>query len=249
MSVTAPAPEAPALPLFFHRVVGVNPELHGNLRLDRSAGYGFAAKAQTLPIGLGEFEMAARHYPIVFTSGPAPMPVALVGLNETGNLFVGADGAWRIDAYVPAYARAFPFIFVEDTGADTTYVGMEADAACLKTDTGQRLFEDGKPTQVLNEAIGFCSALRDNLRAGATLAKALDAAGLLREEEATVNFTAGGSARIRGFKVMQPDRLDGVSDETFLDWRRRGWLGPIYAHLHSAAYWGRLIDLAAARAT
>jgi hypothetical protein len=245
MSDTA---EVPTLPLFYHRVVGVNPEMHGQLRLDRSAGYGFTAGAQTIPIGLGEFEIVARHYPIVFTAGPAPMPVALVGLNEAGNLFVGPDGAWRVDSYVPAYARAYPFIFVEDENAATTYVGMEADAACLKPDAGQRLFEDGKPTPVLNEAIAFCSALRDNLRAGATLGRALDAAGLLREEEATVNFTAGGSSRVRGFKVMQADRLDGVSDETFLDWRRRGWLGPIFAHLHSAAHWGRLIDLAALRA-
>lgn len=244
MSETA---EAPTMPLFYHRVVGVNPELHGQLRLDRSAGYSFATAAQTIPIGLGEFEMAARHYPILFTSGDAPVPVVLVGLNETGNLFVDAAGKWRIDAYVPAYVRAYPFIFVEDAAANTTYVGMEADAACLSETEGQRLFEDGKPTQMLNESVAFGSALRDNLRAGATLARALDAAGLLREEEATVNFTSGGGARIRGFKVLQADRFEGVSDDMFLDWRRRGWLGPIYAHLHSAAHWGRLIDLAAAK--
>ncbi len=247
--MSASVAEAPMLPLFFSRVVGVNPDMHGHLRLDRSAGYGFTAKAQTVPIGLGEFDMVARHFPIVFTAGPEPMPVALIGLNESGNLFVNAEGVWRMDAYVPAYVRAFPFIFVEDTAAETTYVGMEADAACLSSENGARLFEDGKPTQVLNEAIGFCSALRDNLRAGATLARALDAAGLLRDEEATVSFTAGGSARVRGFKVLQADRLDAVSDETFLDWRRRGWLGPIYAHLHAAANWGRLIDLAAGRST
>ena len=42
-----------------------------------------------------------------------------------------------------------------------------------------------------------------------------------------------------------PERLDAVSDEVFLDWRRRGWIPAIYAHLHSASQWGRLIDLAA----
>jgi hypothetical protein len=42
-----------------------------------------------------------------------------------------------------------------------------------------------------------------------------------------------------------PICLDRLSDETFLDWRHRGWFGPLYAHLHSTARWSRLIDLAA----
>ncbi|MBU6498021.1 MAG: SapC family protein [Rhodospirillales bacterium] len=237
----------PALPLFFKRVVGVNPAVHGALRLDRSAGYGFSAGAQSVPLGLGEFEVAAQHFPILFTAGPTPVPVALLGLTEGVNLFVEADGTWRPEAYVPAYVRAFPFIFVEDAAAKTVFVGMEPDAACLRGPGGVRLFEDGKPTPALNEAIAFCSAFRDNRAAAAAFARALDAAGLLEEEEATVNFTAGGAARIRGFKLLKADRLDQVPDETFLDWRRRGWIAAIYAHLHSTSRWARLIELGAPR--
>jgi hypothetical protein len=75
----------------------------------------------------------------------------------------------------------------------------------------------------------------------------MEAAGLLRDEEATVNFTTGGQSRVRGFKVVVPEKLDTVADETFLDWRRRGWLAPIYAHVQSAGNWARLVDMAAAR--
>ena len=63
-----------------------------------------------------------------------------------------------------------------------------------------------------------------------------------------VQFTAGGSAWICGFKIVRAERLDQLSDETFLDWRRRGWLAAIYAHIHSAGRGARLIELAAARA-
>lgn len=240
--------DAPALPLFFTRVVGVNPKLHAELRLNRGADYRFAAAAHSIPLGLGEFEVAARHYPILFTAGPTPVPVALVGLGEQGNLFVNPDGTWRADAYIPAYVRAFPFVFVEDAAANTTFVGMEADATSLSTTTGLPLFEDDTPTQALNDAIAFCSALRDNLRAAGALGLALEEAGLLQDEEATVNFTAGGASRVRGFKVLKPGALDGVSDDTFLDWRRRFWLPAIYAHIHAAGMWGRLVDLTAARA-
>jgi hypothetical protein len=69
---------------------------------------------------------------------------------------------------------------------------------------------------------------------------------VLQEEEATVNFTLGGSARIRGFKLARPEKLAEVDDATFLEWRRMGWVAAIYAHLFSAGRWGRLIELAAA---
>jgi hypothetical protein len=246
-TTTAPSAPGPVLPLFFKRVVGVNPALHGGMRLDRSSGYGFSARAQSVPIGLGEFEAASQHYPILFTAGATPTPVALLGLTEGTNLFVQPDGAWRPDTYVPAYIRAFPFIFVEDEKSKTLYVGMEPDADSLRQDSGAPLFEDNKPTAALNDAIAFCSAFRDNLMAAATFARALNAQGLLEDEEATINYTAGGGTRIRGFKILKAERLDKVSDETYLDWRRRGWIGAIYAHLHSAARWGRLIELAAPR--
>lgn len=236
---------AQPLPQFYHNVVGVNPNVHGRLKLDRSVGYAFAARAQSVPLGLGEFEVTSRHYPILFTTGAHPAPVALLGLNEVGNLFVLPSGEWRPDTYIPAYIRAFPFIFVEDDASKTTYVGMEEKAPLLRTDTGEPLFEDGKATATLNDAVKFCSAYRDNLVASNALGRALADAGVLQEEEATVNFTTGGSAKVRGFQVVKPDRLDAVSDEVFLDWRRRGWIGAIYAHMHSAGQWGRLIDLAA----
>jgi len=176
-----------------------------------------------------------------------PAPVALTGINELGNLFVDAAGAWRADAYVPAYVRAYPFIFVEDPARSTTYVGMDEGAVCLSHELGERLFEDDKPTPALSEAVQFCSSFRDNITAATAFANALESAGLLQEEEAAVNFTGGGTTRVRGFKVIRADRLDQVADETFLDWRRRGWLGAIYAHLHSAGNWARLIDLAVGR--
>ena len=241
MSETPPRP----LPLFFQRVVGVSPESHGSLRLDRSVGYAYSAGAQSVPVGLGEMEVVAQHYPILFTTGPKPTPVALLGLREAENLFVLPNGAWRSDAYVPAYVRAFPFIFVEDAASRTLFVGMEPDADCLRPDAGAPLFEDGKPTTVLNEAVAFCSAFRDNLAAADAFGQALEAAGLLEQEEANVSFTHGGSTRVLGFKLVKAERLDTVGDETFLDWRRRGWIGPLYAHLYSMGRWGRLIDLAA----
>ena len=115
----APAPPQAVLPLFFHKVVGINPAAHGHLKIDRSTGFAFARAAQSVPIGIGEFDIVSQHYPIVFASGPMPTPLALLGLGEGNNLFVEPDGSWRRDCYIPAYIRAFPFIFVEDPNSKT----------------------------------------------------------------------------------------------------------------------------------
>lgn len=238
---------AAPLPLFFKRIVSVNAQSHGQLRLDRATGYRFADTAQSVPLGLTEIEVASQHVPVLFTSGPTPAVVALLGLREGQNLFVRADGGWVQDAYLPAYVRSFPFIFVEDAATKALLIGMEPDAPQLATDRGAKLFEDGRPAAPLNEAIAFSKALREAMVAAGNFARALDQAGVLEEEEATVNFTAGGSTRIRGFKIVKAEKLAEVDDVTFLEWRRMGWLAAIYAHIHSIGRWGRLIEMAAAR--
>jgi hypothetical protein len=175
--------------------------------------------------------------------------VALLGLREGDNLFVQPNGAWRHDAYVPAYIRAFPFIFVEDSQTRQSVVGIEPDADQLRPDMGLPLFEDGRPSPTMTEAVAFCQAFREAVNAAASFGRALEAARLLEEEEATVNFTAGGTTKIRGFKLVKPERLAELDDATFLDWRRMGYLNAVYAHLFSAGRWARLIDLGAPRPT
>jgi hypothetical protein len=242
------AASPPALPLFYHRIVGVDPTLHGDLRLDRGQDFSFAAKADFIPLGLGELDAAAQHYPILFTTGADPAPVALVGMRGGENLFVMPDGSWRTASYVPAYCRAFPFIFARAGAGDTTYVAMEADAACLRRDVGEKLFADGKPTPSLSQAIALCDSYRGSAIASEELGRALAADGLLQDETASVTFAGGGSLQVAGFQLVRPERLANVADATFLDWRRRGWISAIYAHLFSLGRWSQLIDLAAARA-
>lgn len=241
-----PAPIAPSLPLFFSAVTAVSVVEHASLRIDRNSGYAFAGRAQAIPIGLGEFEAACQHYPIVFTTGEAPTPMALMGLQEGLNLFVQPDGAWRADTYVPAYPRAYPFIFVEDRERQTMVVGMDPNAKAISAMEGAAMFEDGKPSPAMNETVAFCAAFRDSLNAGIAFGRAMQEAGLLAEEEANISFTAGGAARVTGFKVLKADRLETIDDATWLDWRRRGWIAAIYAHLHSAGRWARLVELSIA---
>jgi hypothetical protein len=234
-------------PPFFSKLVRVDPKLHGNLRLDRSVGFGFAAGAQFVPLGLEEFEAAAQHYPILFTAAAEPIAIALLSLSPGNNLFVRADGSWQPDTYIPAYVRVFPFMLVER--ASDLYLGMEPDAECLSVDKGEPLFDGDKPSKTLGDAIVLTGAFRNSLLAAGELAGTLGKAGLLEEDQATIEFARGGQAVVRGFKVLRRDRFDKVNDDTRVDWHHRGWLAAIYAHLFSAGRWLALMDAAGNKRT
>lgn len=189
--------------------------MHGGLRLNRAEDFGFAARAHSVPPGLGELEVAAQDYPILFASSADPVPVALLGLWE---------GGWRSASEVPAYCRAYPFVFVHTGACDTTFAATEADAACLRRDVGAPLLASGKPAASLQQAIACCDSYRADAIAAEAFARALAGQGLLEAEAATISFSGGGCLRIDGFQVLGPERLGNLADETFLDWRSCGWL-------------------------
>ncbi|MGE0682350.1 MAG: SapC family protein [Candidatus Binatia bacterium] len=246
MPAESPAPTSP-LPLFHRNVVALDATLHSKLRLDRNAGYGFAAAAHVVPLGLEEVEVAALYYPILLTGGESPIPVALVGVREGQNLFVDRSGAWMPGQYVPAYLRAFPFLFVEDIEKGVRYVAIEAEAACLSTERGQPMFDNGQPTPTLVEAISLSESLRNSLRQAAEWGKALEGVDMLDEREATIDFIGGEKARIGGFRTVDPKKFQALPNDTFLTWRHRGWLAPVYAHLLSGGNWPSFIELASNR--
>lgn len=238
-------PAKPAgLPLFYHRVVGLEPAQHGDLRLDRGQDYSFAAHADNIPLVMGELEAAAQHYPILFTTGLDPTPVALVGLRREENLFVMPDGRWREGGYLPAYCRAYPFIFINTGSGDERYIGIDADAACLRRDGGDALFADGQPTPALETAIAFCDQYRNAAYAAKEFGKALADQGVLQEEAVSVTFDDGRTAQVRGFQVIRPERLDNIVDEVFLLWRHNGYLSGVFAHLFSLGRLNSLVELA-----
>lgn len=242
-SAPAAAGAANRMPMFHHNLVPLDPVGHADLRLDRSTGYGYSAGAEAIPIGIGEFAEAAHSYPILIPDEPQPVPVVLLGFRQGWNLFVDHDGLWMPGAYVPAIVRAYPFAIIEEAGGKVRTIGIEAGAGCLGTSKGEPLFEDGKPSAILGEAIALCEACQANLKEAAALAAALDEAGVLVPREGTITAHRGGSVRIAGFKTVDQERLRTVPEELFLEWRRRDWLPAIYAHVFSAANWVAFTDL------
>jgi hypothetical protein len=234
------------IPMFYRNLVPLDAERHAELRIERDSDFSHTASSNSLPLALDEFTAAAVDYPIVFGSAGKGVALAIVGFRDGENLFVDADGAWLAGAYIPAYARNYPFAFFGQEGEGRLMLGVDLDAPCLQKPTGAPLFDGRKPAPALSEALEFCGALHKSLQSTWSFVAALDEAGLLVENQAVINFAAGGRASLGGFRVIDQAKFEALDDKRFLDWRKRGWLPAIYAHFQSLSRWSRIIDLGAA---
>ena len=103
----ARAIKSSALPLFYKSPMLLRSGPNVRSGLTGPKGYEFAKGAVAVPIGISEFPLAARHYPIVFDATDL-VPVVVLGVKGGANLFVEADGSWRSRHYVPGYIRPIP---------------------------------------------------------------------------------------------------------------------------------------------
>ena len=229
--------------MFHSNVVPLTPDSHGTFRLNRGSGFGYCAGAAVMPIGIDEFESAARSYPILFTDESPPVPVVLLGFRDGWNLFINEFGAWAPGAYVPSVARAFPFAMIEGDGGSRG-LGIEADAACISPTTGDPLFENSEPASLVSDATAFCEACEANLKESIAFGAALERTGVLQPQAANIEVQGGGSVGINGFRTVDRNLLAEMPDDVLLGLRSHNWLLPLYAQLISAANWIPFAELA-----
>ncbi|GAA4339929.1 SapC family protein [Pigmentiphaga soli] len=231
------------LPLFYRQPRPLHPSRHGNRSLAARPDYRFAAGTNAVPLIAAELPVACRHYPIVFTAGDQPYPVAVLGLRGKQNLFVDEAGNWKADAYVPAYVRRYPFILMENEGATEFTLCVDETAGAFMEGRDNPFFDaDGKPTDIARNALAFCGDYQKQHTLTAEFAQALTSAGLLVDNRADVALRNGEKLSLSGFRVIDEARFAKLSDKEFKRWRTKGWLPLVYAHLISVGTWTTLID-------
>jgi hypothetical protein len=244
MSGNDESPAADLLPQFYRDPALLDATAHARLRLAPVGNFRFAAATNSIALGADEFYPAQAHYPIVFTTSAPITPLAIVGVGDPRNLFVGADGAWRDGSYVPAYVRRYPFVMVQAPGRDDLILAIDQAAEWLSTETGEPLFADGKPASAVQRVLEFCAAFEHQVAVVREFTAALAAHKLLVENRAQLTFGSGVATSLGGFQVIDEARFNTLPDAVVLEWRRRGWLGLVYAHLMSMHRWPALARLA-----
>lgn len=241
--------EAPRFPLFYKAPRPVEATRHAKSGLIENMDVGFAADANAIPINIVEFAVAARHYPIVFSTAEPSLPVVVSGLRTGTNAFIGADNIWARGFYVPAYVRRYPFILMENAEKEQFILCVDEESGALTDDGERQLFnEDGKPSELTDRALEFCRAYHGQYEATRQFVAALNEHDLLTDNSTEIRLTDDRKIQMQGYKVIDREKFDKLPDDVFLDWRKKNWLPVVYSHLLSLSNWPSVLQRAADRA-
>jgi hypothetical protein len=89
----------------------------------------------------------------------------------------------------------------------------------------------------------FCAALRQQGDATDEFVKALKEFKLLKANDAQIDLPDKTRLQLSGFLIIDPQKFDALPDNVYLEWRRKGWLGLVYAQLLSSHRWQALVEL------
>lgn len=232
-------------PLFYERPAPLSPTTHKSFKIRAEADFAFAAKTNAIPVTVPEFVIAARHFPIIFV-GDELVPTVAVGLRPEDNLFVNVKGEWVTGVYVPAYVRRFPFILLGNQGDERLQLGIEETGKSTKANA-RALFEDDKETDTVKQALSMCEQFHGAFMFTADFSKALLDAKLTDKRSLDVQLPNGEMQNVGSFVAVNEEKFKDLPDETFLEWRKKGWLHAVYFHLQSLNNWEFLLMRASNR--
>jgi hypothetical protein len=242
-----PAAEFSGNVLFYSKPEPLSRELHAKIGLRQTPQpFGFAANTNVVPLTVGEFAVAGLSYPIIF-AGERYQPLAVMGIRQGSNLFVGQDGAFAIGAYIPAYIRRYPFVLANDQSREQLVVCIDRAASMLGEDYDLAFFnENGEPTDYTNGCIQFCNDFENEGRrteAFINLIKELDLFEVARSSFTPNNpdGTPGAAQPIAEYFAVSEVKLKALPPEKLVEMVGNGAVAQIYAHLMSLVGWDRMI--------
>ena len=237
------------LPLFFQKPAALEKERHAKAGISTQVDLRFAKATNSVMLNAIEFIEAAKYYPIVFTKAETPVALAILGL-EQENYFVEADGSWKANAYVPAYVRQYPFILFEQPEDEKFFLCVDEKAPHFRSTGGEGtndLFNaDGTPSAMTSQALEYCSAYYRHNAITKQFVEDLVKHKLLSPYESSMELNSGRKVGISNFLMIDESAVNALSNEVFLEFRKKGWLPFIYLALVSSSNWKQLAQLAEA---
>jgi hypothetical protein len=232
----ASAPQ-PQLPLFYKDLMPLNSRDHGTWRARRVEKAAWIGGQHAVPLTVEEFSSAQRHYPIVFSAGDNPVPLALMGLNENVNVFFDDEGTLTTEAYVPAYIRRYPMLLAKlRPDAEEMSLCFDPSSDLLgEFAEGDVLFEDNQPSEHTKALLDFCEKFEEaGARTQAFMAELAEADLLMDGEVAIQQADQSEQPYVyRGFRMVNQDKLRELDADKIKQWNASGLLPMVYAHLFS----------------
>ena len=233
----ASAPNS-TLPILYNNLVPLNSNQHGDWKGRTTDKAPWIAKQHAIPLTAEEFPIAQRDYPIVFSVGERPVPLALMGLNEGVNVFFDDDGAPIGQPYVPAYVRRYPFLLAKlEPQSENLSLCFDDSSDLVGTfDEGERLFGDDKqPTAHTQNLLAFCERFEEAGTRTQMFMDELKKHDLLMDGEISIQRRDAPDQPFtyRGFSMVNQDKLRELRGDQLRTWNQNGLLPLIFAHLFS----------------
>ncbi len=233
----ASAPNA-ALPILYKELVPLNSQQHGTWKGRTVEKAPWVAKQHAIPLTVEEFPQAQRDYPIVFSSGDTPVPLALMGLNEGANVFFEEDGTPIGSPYVPAYIRRYPFLLAKlDQSSENLSLCFDPSSEMLgEFDEGPELFDgEQQPSAHTQDLLKFCEKFEEAGARTQLFMEELTKNELLMDGEVSINRMDNDSQPFvyRGFQMINQDKLKELRGDILRKWNENGMLPLLFAHLFS----------------
>lgn len=230
----------PNLPVFYKQLTPLNSNDHADWHARTVDKASWIAKQHAIPLTVEEFPAAQRDFPIVFSAGDRPVPLALMGLNEGVNVFFDDDGAQREARapYIPAYVRRYPFLLAKlDQNSDNLSLCFDPTTDLVgKFDDGAALFDaDAQPSEHTKSLLQFCEKFEEAGMRTQAFMQELQSLDLLMDGEVAIQRADNPNQPFtyRGFKMVNQEKLRELRGDQLRKWNENGMLPLIMAHLFS----------------
>ena len=224
------------LPLLYRGLEPLNSGQHSKMKLKRQQTIPEVGSVHAIPITTDEFIPAQRTYPIIFSAGETPVPLALMGLNEGVNTFIDGEGK-PIDesAYMPAYLRRFPFMLAKlRPDSDELSLCFDPTSGSIDENEGEALFDGDQPSELTRNILAFCEQFETAGQRTHAFMEELQKAELLMEGEVSVQPEGAAQPFVyRGFRMVDEEKLRNMRGDELRKLNQNGVLPLIFAHLMS----------------
>lgn len=225
------------LPLFYETLEPLNATQHGKMRVRPVPATPLIRKTHAVPVTVDEFMLVQRHYPIVFSVGDDPIPMALMGLNEGVNVFLGEDGrALDQQVYLPAYVRRYPFLLARlRPDSDELSLCFDSSSGAVGDfEEGELLFDGDQPSEATKGILQFCEQFEAAGQRTAAFMEDIKKTDLLMEGEVAIQPDGAEQPFVyRGFRMIDEEKLRDLRGDELRKMNQNGMLPILYAHLFS----------------
>lgn len=233
----ASAPNS-SLPVLYKGLIPLNSNEHASWKGRTTDKAPWVASQHAIPLTVEEFPAAQRDFPIVFSAGDRPVPLALMGLNEGVNVFFSEDGTPVGTPYVPAYVRRYPFLLARlQKDSDNLSLCFDPTSDLVGAfDDGQPLFtEDKQPSEHTQNLLQFCEKFEEAGNRTQLFMDELVKHDLLMDGEIAIQRRdmPNQPFTYRGFRMVNQEKLRELRGDQLRTWNQNGLLPLIFAHLFS----------------